>query len=273
MLYTETLERFKARVRSGQVTLGFHCTSLSPQVVEAMGLTGLDYVIISREVEQLDPSTMENLIRAANATNQVPMIKLRRTSPDEVVDALTAGAPMVLVPHVTTREELDLMVEASRFPPKGTRGLCAVARYAGFGATSLEAARAYANKEASIIPIIEDKEALDNLDDIMSSPDIEIIEVGPWDLSQSLGVIPEKSYGNPETMRAIEDICAAAKKHGKKILAPTWLPPPGSNVDLIKLQQDELISRGITLIYHLIDIMILVWSYRQLMPLRELRAP
>jgi 4-hydroxy-2-oxoheptanedioate aldolase len=238
-----------------------------------MGLTGLDYVIISREVEQLDPSTMENLLRAANATQQVPMIKLRHNTPEEVVDALTAGAPMVLVPHVTTRAQLDRLVAASRFPPKGTRGLCAVARYAGFGATSLESARAYANREPSIIPIIEDKAALDNLDDIMSSPDIEIVEIGPWDLSQSLGVIPEKSYGNPETMRAVEAVCAAAKRHGKKILAPTWLPAPGSKVDLIQLQHDELVSRGITLIYHLIDIMILVWSYRPLMALRELRAP
>ena len=270
MLYLDTLRVFKARARARQICFGMHVSTTSAQVVEMAGQVGLDFVIVSREIEQIDDSQTEHLLRAANASGTVPMIKLRRNDPNLVEDALGAGAPLVNVPHVRTRRELDAAVRASRFAPKGTRGLCPAARYNAFGGGDLGQARAIANEEASVIPILEDKECLDHLDDLMSSPDVDIFEIGPFDLSHSLGLNPSLSYGNPETMAAVEKICAAARKHGKVVMAPSWFPREAvAAPEMIDRQVRELVSRGITVLYHLVDIMLLARTLREMMPIRD----
>ena len=272
MLYLEELRRFKARARERKICLGMHITSSSAQVVEMAGHVGLDFVIVSREIEQIDDSQTEHLLRAANASGTVPMIKLRRNDPHLVEDALNAGAPLLNVPHVRTRRELDTVVRASRFAPAGTRGLCPAARYNAFGAGTLETARSIANEESSIIPILEDKECLDHLDELMASPDVDIFEIGPFDLSHSHGLNPSLSYGNPETMAAVEKICAAAQKHNKLVLAPSWFPrDPVAAPEMMDKQVNELVSRGITLLYHLVDVMLLARSLREMMPIRDRR--
>lgn len=273
MLYLDSVRRFKARARERKVCLGMHITSGSAQVVEMAGHVGLDFVIISREIEQIDDSQTEHLLRAATVAGTVPMIKLRRNDPALVEDALNAGAPLLNVPHVRTRQELDVVVRASRFAPKGTRGLCPAARYNAFGAGSLATARSVANEESSIIPILEDKECLEHLDELMSSPDVDIFEIGPFDLSHSLGLDPSLSYGNPQTMAAVEKIVNAAQKHGKVVMAPSWFPREAvSSQEMIERQASELVSRGITVLYHLVDVMLLARTLREMMPIRDRQA-
>lgn len=272
MLYLNALNAFKARAREGKICFGMHISTMSAQVIEMAGQVGLDFVIISREIESLDDSQTEHLLRAANASGTVPMIKLKRQDPLLVEDALNAGAPLLNVPHVRTRKELDTLVQASRFAPKGTRGLCPAARYNAFGAGVLDNARTVANEQSSIIPILEDKECLDHLDDLMSCPDVDIFEIGPFDLSHSLGLNPSLSYGNPGTMAAVEKICAAAKKHGKLVMAPSWFPKDAvAAPEMIDRQVNELVSRGITVLYHLVDIMLLARTLREMMPIRDRR--
>jgi len=270
MLYLEALRAFKSRARERKICFGMHISTTSAQVVEMAGHVGLDFVIVSREVEQIDDAQTEHLLRAANASGMVPMMKLRRSDPHLVEDALNAGAPLLNVPHIRTRQDLDAVVRASRFAPKGTRGLCPAARYNAFGAGALDHARNIANEESSIIPILEDKECLDHLDELMSSPDVDIFEIGPFDLSQSLGLNASLSYGNPETMAAVEKICAAAQQHGKVVMAPSWFPrEPVAAPEMIDRQVHELVSRGITVLYHLVDIMLLARTLREMMPIRD----
>ena len=270
MLYLETLRAFQARARARKICFGMHVSSTSAQVVEMAGQVGLDFVIVSREIEQMDDSQTEHLLRAANASGTVPMIKLRRNDPQLVEDALNAGAPLVNVPHMRTRRELDVAVAASRFAPKGTRGLCPAARYNAFGAGDLGAARTLANEQASVIPILEDRECLDNLDELMASPDVEIFEIGPFDLSHSLGLNPSLSYGNPETMAAVEKICNTAHKHGKVVMAPSWFPREAvSAAEMIDKQAKELVARGVTVLYHLVDLMLLARTLREMLPIRD----
>jgi 4-hydroxy-2-oxoheptanedioate aldolase len=270
MLYLNALNEFQTRARARKVCFGMHISTMSAQVVEMAGLVGLDFVIISREVEGLDEGPTEHLLRAANAAGTIPMVKLRRNDPNLVEEALNAGAPMLNVPHVRTRKELDAIIRSSRFAPKGTRGLCPAARYNGFGAGTLDNSRTVANEQSSIIPILEDKECLDNLDDLMSSPDVDIFEIGPFDLSHSLGLNPALSYGNPGTMAAVEAICEAARKHNKVVMAPSWFPKEAvAAPEMIDKQVNELVSRGITVLYHLVDIMLLARSLREMMPIRD----
>lgn len=270
MLYPDAAQRFQARARSGAVCLGVHTSAMSPQLVELYGHVGLDYVIIATEVEPVDVRTMENLLRAADAARTVPIVKIRWPDLQLVTEAMTFGAPMVMVPHVRSRKELDDAVRASRFEPAGSRGMCPVSRYVAYGAMSLDQARELANSRNSVIPIIEDVETLDHLDELFASPDVDIYEVGPFDLSQSLRLAtPALSYGNPETMRAVENILEKARKYNKHVLAPFWVTPEtDSAARIIKWNMEQLVSRGLTLLYGLEVVMVARW-FRDLGQIRE----
>ncbi len=279
MLYPKAVAAFQERARSRKICMGVHHSAMSPQIIELYGHIGLDYVIVSTEVESIDKYTMENMLRAADAAGTVPVVKALRNDPLLIEEAFNAGAPMVMVPHVLNRKHIDDALRASRFlhEGKGTRGLCPVARYTGYGAGSMENAVKAVNHGHNIIPIIEDKEALPNLEEMISHPEVDMIEFGPFDMiefgpfdmSQSLGLRPDLSYGNPETMNAVETIGALCRKYNKGLIAPLWLPKDvDSPSKVIDLQFEQLVKRGVTIFYG-IEVLMLTRIFRDWMPLRD----
>ena len=251
MLHADLANAFREKARAGKVCLGMHTSAMSPQLVELYGITGLDFVIIGAEVESLDMSRMEDMIRAADASRIVPIVKVRRPDVDLIGEVMNAGAPMVMVPHVTSRAQLEQMVRASKFEPEGLRGECPIARYNGYGALRLSEMHDLANQASSIIPIIEDEPAIANLDEIMQVEGVDIFEIGPYDLSRSLGETGQ-GFNGPKTMAAIEKVCAAAQRHGKAVLSPMWYTrETDSDRKYLEWQVQELISRGINCLYEL----------------------
>ena len=271
MLYQDTITNFLQRVRSGRVCLGVHSSAMSPQLIELYGFAGLDFVIIGSEVEAMDNGRMEDLMRAASAARTVPIVKLRRPDPALVSETMNYGAPLVMVPHVTTGPQLETLVAATRFEPHGTRGECPVGRYTGYGTIHLDESRQAANAARCIIPIIEDREAMDHLDEIAAVDGVDILEVGPYDLSRSLGV-PGQGYGSPIVLEAIEAVVEAARKHGKAVKVPLWITPETDTAKkVVAWQIDELVSRGVTLLYG-IEVWVLAEFFRTLMPMRGVRV-
>jgi 2-keto-3-deoxy-L-rhamnonate aldolase RhmA len=244
---------------------------MSPQLIEMYGIVKLDFVIIGSEVESLDLSRMEDLMRAANAAGTVPIVKIKRPDPNLIADVMNIGAPMVMVPHITTAKQLELMVRASRFEPEGLRGECPIARYNGFGSLDLGKTHDAANRAHAIIPIIEDADALDHLDEMMEVKDVDIYEVGPFDLSRSLGE-KGQAYAGTKTMAALEKICAAAERHGKAVCAPLWHTiKTDSYPGIYARQMDELISRGVNCLYE-IETAFMALHMTRLGLLREVRT-
>jgi 2-keto-3-deoxy-L-rhamnonate aldolase RhmA len=274
MLYPQAVAGFQERARSRKVCMGVHHSAMSPQIIELYGHLGLDYVIVSSEVESLDKYTMENLLRAADAAKTVPVVKVLRNDPDAIEEAMNAGAPMVMVPHCLHRKHIDDGLRASRFLQggKGTRGLCPVSRYTGYGSGSMENAVKIVNEGRNIIPIIEDVEALPHLEEMISHPEVDIFEIGPFDLSQSMGLRPDLSYANPPVMEALEKIGALCRKYKKGLVAPFWLPKDADSPSkVIAWQYEQLIKRGVTIFYG-IEVLMLTRIFRDWMPLREQNA-
>ena len=270
MLYQDTLEEFRERTRAGKVSLGVHCSSMSPQLVELYGFAGVDFVILGTEVEAMDLGRLEDLLRAANAARTVPIVKLRRPDPNLVAETMNYGAPIVMVPHITRGPQLAELVAATRFDPHGTRGECPVGRYTGYGTLDLEASRRAANAANSVIPIIEDREALSHLDEIAAVEGVDIIEIGPFDLSSSLGAAGQ-GYTSPLVLDAIEEISDAARRHGKAVAAPLWISPDTDSASkIIAWQIEHLVARGITLLYAA-EVILLATYFRDLSPLRGVR--
>jgi len=207
-------------------------------------------------------------MRAANAARIVPIVKLAHPDPKLVSETLNYGAPLVLVPHITSTAQLEEMVAASRFAPVGSRGECPVARYTSYGIMNLDDSRDLANHAVSVIPIIEDREGLDNIEEIAAVPNVELIEIGPFDFSRSLG---DKMRG-PVVMEAIDRVIAAVSKYNKRIMMPMWITKDTDSFKkIIDWNVETLVSRGVTVLFQP-DIHVLSDHYRSLMPLRGIRV-
>ena len=268
MLYRELADKFLERVQQGHVCIGAQHSMMSPQLVEMYGLAGLDFVVIGTEVEAIDKSMIENLMRAAAASRTVPIIKLAHADARLVSETLNYGAPLVLTPHITSAKQLEEMVAASKFTPVGTRGECPVARYTSYGVMNLDDSRDLGNASVSIIPIIEDREALENIEEIAAVEGVNLFEIGPFDFSRSLG---EKIRG-PAVIEAVDHLVATIRKHGKHVMMPMWVTPQLDSLKkFIDWQVEKLVSRGVTVLFQP-DVHVLSDHYRSLMYMRSIRV-
>jgi 4-hydroxy-2-oxoheptanedioate aldolase len=138
------------------------------------------------------------------------VVRVPWNEPGIIGKCLDAGARAVIIPMVNTREQAEAAVSACRYAPTGARsyGPIRVSRQEGPDYF------ANANADTAVIPMIETREALANLDDILSVPGVDAIYVGPADLSISLGIEPGNNDGNPLFDDAYATILAACERHG-----------------------------------------------------------
>ena len=106
----------------------------SPMMVEALGHFGYDFVFIDAEHTPLEVTQLKELILAARFTGISPLVRVTRPEPVEIRKAFEMGAEGVVVPHIKTKAEMELCIQAAKFPPKGRRGYDPSVRSAGYGA-------------------------------------------------------------------------------------------------------------------------------------------
>jgi len=177
-----------ARVRDGDVVYGPFMKLAAPQVVEIAGLAGFDFVICDTEHGSLSFESIENLVRAAQVAGIAPLVRVYESSPALVSRALDTGAQGILVPQICSREEAESLAQACRFAPMGQRGVCRYVRAAQYTALDRYSYFSKANAETLVVAMIEGKEGIGNLPQIIDTPGIDVLFVGPYDLSQSLGM-------------------------------------------------------------------------------------
>ena len=210
------------RIRSGKTVFGTFMKLPSPQVVEILGLAGLDFAIFDTEHGPLTFESIETLIQAAEVAKISPIVRVYENDSALIARALDLGAKGVLVPHISTADAAKRLVEASRFHPEGNRGICRYVRAAGFSSMNRHAYFKMANEQTLTVAMIEGAEGVANLDRILEVPGIDLVFVGPYDLSQALGVPGE--VDNPIVTNAMSDIAKRAQEH--KVALGTFADDP-----------------------------------------------
>ena len=178
----------KAKAASGQTALGALLTYHSPETVEILGAMGFNFVTLDLEHEAYDELSLTHSIRAAEAFDLTPIVRVPN-DPDLILRLLDAGAQGVHVPRVNTKAEAQAVVEASRFHPQGKRTFYAVGRSGNYGLGITEEQYAErSNAETLVILQVEEEEGVRNIEDILSVPHVDAIQMGPKDLWQSMGM-------------------------------------------------------------------------------------
>jgi 2-keto-3-deoxy-L-rhamnonate aldolase RhmA len=258
--------RFRERYQQGHLALGMTCSTMSPPVCEIVGHAGFDFVIVDTEVLSINPETVENMIRAAECSGTIPIVKLKDNDAVMISDALNAGAPACKVPHAQSADDLKRAIDAAYFHPRGSRGLCTVSRANKYAQGKMAELIEWTNREALVIPILEDKIAIERIDELMAVEGIEVYDVGPVDLSHSYRLQPDRGFGNPEIAAALERILESAHKHGKHVMT---VPVFGGELTP-ELVKERLVDRGVKLIFYRTDSVMLRMGTREAMRLREL---
>jgi len=205
------LKDLRTMWRQGIATYGPFVQLDAPGICEILGHAGFDYCIIDMEHGVIDVDTAENMVRASNAAGITAIIRVAFNRKELISQALNLGASGVHVPHISTRKEAEEAVWASKFFPLGGRGVCPFVRAARY---SVDKTIYYnkANTETMVIVAIEGTEGVDNLGEILQVKGVDVVFVGPYDLSQSLGVPGQVTH--QKVIEKVREICDLSKKAG-----------------------------------------------------------
>jgi 2-keto-3-deoxy-L-rhamnonate aldolase RhmA len=201
----------KERLATGKLVLAAQIGLTDPAVVEILGDTGFDVLVIDAEHGPHSPESVQAMLQAGMAGEPVVLARPLRLDPDLIRLYLDLGSPGVLCPFIETGAQAEVLVSACRYPPAGTRGY-GPRRAGRYGA----AAAAYfksANDCVLCIPIVESREAIENIDEIVSVEGIDTVCLGPVDLSISLGV--PMDYESAAYLKAFARVREACARHGK----------------------------------------------------------
>ena len=202
---------FRERGRSGAQLLGTFCAIPHPVAVEVMARAGFDLVCIDWEHSQIDRGEIENLVRAAESGGAVAMVRVPGNNSEAIAAALDAGAEGLLVPRVSSAEEAEAAVRATRYPPDGERGAGPgrASRY-GYDIAPYVAA---ANGKILLAVQVETARAVENIDAIAAVEGVDLIFIGPGDLAVSLGAFGPDGAERLDT--TIRRVIASCRKAGR----------------------------------------------------------
>jgi 4-hydroxy-2-oxoheptanedioate aldolase len=214
--------RVLAKLRQGKAVLVTTVTPYaSPKLTEMIGLLDFDCVWIDMEHQDYSYDQLFDMALGCRSTGAEAMARIRKGDYWTYSRPFEAGATGIMVPHCRSAEEARQIVRCSRFAPLGMRGIDGVEAAADYGLAPTAEYMDHANRETFVVVQIEDREAVDDVESIAAVEGIDILFVGPGDLSQSYG-IPLQTQA-PEVRQAIERVAAAAQRHGK-----WWGIPVGS---------------------------------------------
>ncbi|MBP2625409.1 MAG: rhmA [Firmicutes bacterium] len=203
---------FKEKLSRGELTLGLFVPFYAPSLVEIIGYAGLDFIVIDNEHGAFTDGQIEELIRAAELTGLAAIVRVSYDN-SGIQKALDRGAKGVQVPMVNTKGDAEAVVRKAKFPPYGTRGTAYSVRAARFGNDSGKEYLEAANRNTMVIVHIETPEAVENFEEIISVPGIDVAFIGPTDLSVTMGYQLE-GPNHPAVKATIKELLRKGKEKG-----------------------------------------------------------
>jgi 4-hydroxy-2-oxoheptanedioate aldolase len=214
------MNAIKDRLKSGETVIG--ATASPSSDMNFLGDSGYDFMLFDTQHSPVDIKQLGPPVQALKGKNAAPIIRVSDNRADLICFALDAGARGIIVPMVNTAQQAADMVQSCRYDPKGVRSNAGVRGEWG----EQESYRDYldaVNDGLVIIPMIETVEAMDNIDEILSVDGVDVLLVGPSDLSIALGV--PLDYESDTYQAGLDKIAAACKNHG--VVAGMYFIPPG----------------------------------------------
>jgi len=199
--------RTKAKLAAGEPVFGCFVRTAEPSLVEYVALLGWDFLVFDGEHGTLQPNQVEDLCRAVEPRGVTPIVRVTTNDPPTILRYLDTGAQGAHIPWVNSAAEAERAVRFVKYSPRGQRGL-AGSRASEWGLREpLSAYVRRANRETLVVIQVETQDAVDAIDDYLAIDGVDVLFLGPTDLSQSLG--HPGDLGHPDVVAALERVAAA----------------------------------------------------------------
>ena len=194
--------------RENRQTIGAWLSLANTHTAEVLAGLGFDWVCIDLQHGLLDYQDLTRMLPAISTGSSIPLVRVPWNEPYEIMKVLDAGAYGVIVPMINNAAEAERAVAACRYPPEGNRSFGPI-RAALYGGRDYAAE---ANDQIACIAMIETTEGIEKVDEIVATPGLDGVYIGPSDLALALGLAPTGDNENPlhaETVLRIRDACLA----------------------------------------------------------------
>jgi 2-dehydro-3-deoxyglucarate aldolase len=200
----------KTKLKNNELTIGSWITIGHPSVIEVLSNAGFDWLTIDMEHTSIDYTMTQTLIGTIQSHGMSALVRVSKNDEVYIKRVLDAGADGVIVPMINSADDAKKAVEYVKYPPEGKRGV-GLYRAQKFGLNNgFENYKKWLKESAVIIAQIEHIDAVNNIEEIISTPGIDGVIIGPYDLSGSLGVPGE--FDDPRVINALIKVEQACKE-------------------------------------------------------------
>ena len=187
-----------------------------PEIIECLGIEKADFAVVDMEHTPVTQNALYPLVLAANLHQLDLIVRIPENKESYFKWCLDLGIKSIQIPHIQTAYDVKMAVKYSNFSPSGDRGLCRFVRAANYSSTKKEQYISESNAQNSLIFQIEGEVGVNNIDDIIEEiPSNSRLFIGPYDLSQSLG-IPGKIW-DKKVVNKMSEIIDKAKRNEIKV--------------------------------------------------------
>ena len=211
----------KKALKEGKVVVGVTVSAANVDVAFNLAGAGFDFLWIEMEHSPLTLETVRSMILATRGQKAMPITRVPVNEPWMAKRVLDIGSLGVIFPFTSTKELAEQAVKSCKYPPLGIRGFgpgMATSRWGMSGPDYVK----FANENVLVVTIIEQKQAIENIEEIASVPGVDVLFIGANDLSFSLGVGGKLT--DPLVEDAVNQVLAAGKKHGIPVGYPAGSP-------------------------------------------------
>ncbi len=205
----------KSRLQKGEMVVGPFVIIPSPPLVETLGHAGMDFCIIDTEHGPISLESATDLVIAAQGSGTAAIIRVGNNEERLILRALDIGADGVQVPQVNDTDDAKRVIHAAKYAPMGARGMSLFTRAGDYYANRGAGHTDRQNAETMVVAHIEGRRGLDALDSIMTVEGIDVLFLGPYDISQSLGVPGE--VRSPKVEKALQEAAGKARAKGRAV--------------------------------------------------------
>lgn len=202
----------KEQLAQGKVVFGAIISRHAPDMVELFGAIGYDFVMIDCEHGPMSLDEVEHMVRAAEVFGITPITRIPNHEDATILQFLDRGVQGIIVPHVNTRAAAEAVANAARYWPDGHRGMAGGRPHDyGVGVSRDESTR-WINSQLLVVPMIEETQAVDNLDAILGVSGLDVLHVASGDLGQSMG-----NPGAPAVRELMRQVIPRIRAGGKLV--------------------------------------------------------
>jgi len=205
----------KKDLLDGKSVLGTWSVIPSSSTADIIGISGFDFIIIDMEHGPISFETAEDMVRACEVSRCTPLLRVPQNDESFILRGLEIGSHGIVVPNISSKLEAESAIKAIKYHPEGHRGFSPFTRSGGYTAKGADTLASRLNEQTLSVLLVEGTDGINDLDNILELPGIDVIYIGTYDLSQSIGFPGQTQH--PEVLSLLEQCTKQIREKGKAV--------------------------------------------------------